>query len=393
MVTMLIILIIIAYLFIIGMLIYGFDKVKDFKLQDLPAKTKFSVVIPFRNESENLPKLLKSIARLNYSKDLFEVILVDDDSEDDSVSIIEKFISKRPFDKVEANGRLLSEIEVNQSNIRIINNERTSNSPKKDAITSAVKMSKFNWIITTDADCILPKYWLDVFDEFIQVNQPNCIVAPVTYLEKPTFLSRFQSLDFLSLQGATIGGFGINKPFLCNGANFGYRKSQFNSVNGFDGNDTIASGDDIFLLEKLLKHNAKKVHYLKSDQAIVTTNAAKNLDALFQQRLRWASKTSRYKSWFAKSIGLIVLLGNLACLGLIFAVIFNYMHIKIAISLFVIKFSIDFLLIFKTSRFFKQENLLLPYLFSSFIYPFFNVSIAFLSVFKSFHWKGRISKK
>jgi biofilm PGA synthesis N-glycosyltransferase PgaC len=85
--------IIIVYLLLIGLLIYGFDKVDDFKFQDLPAKTKFSIVIPFRNEAKNLPKLLASIIALNYSKSLFEVILVDDDSEDDSVAIIEKILN------------------------------------------------------------------------------------------------------------------------------------------------------------------------------------------------------------------------------------------------------------------------------------------------------------
>ncbi|WP_179004477.1 glycosyltransferase [Winogradskyella forsetii] len=382
MVSALLIFFILFYLIIIGLLVYGYNKVEDFKLQDLPAKSKFSVVIPFRNEAKNLPKLLDSISRLNYPKTMFEVILIDDDSEDDSVSILENILHTS---RKNQNPR----IDV----IRIIQNERTSNSPKKDAITTAIKVSKYNWIVTTDADCILPKYWLDAFDECIQVNQSNSIVAPVTYHGRTSFFNRFQTLDFLSLQGATIGGFGINKPFMCNGANFAYRKSEFNSVNGFEGNNTISSGDDIFLLEKLLKQDAKKVHYLKSEQAIVTTNPAQSTKTLIQQRLRWISKSSHYKNWFGKLVGLIVLFGNLACLALIPTVFLNILSIKIAIALFVIKFSIDFLLLFKTSRFFKQEGLLLSYLFSSVIYPFFSVSVALLSFFKSYEWKGRKFRK
>ncbi|WP_179021733.1 glycosyltransferase family 2 protein [Winogradskyella forsetii] len=382
MVSALLIFFILLYLIIIGLLVYGYNKVEDFKLQDLPAKTKFSVVIPFRNETKNLPKLLDSISRLNYPKTMFEVILIDDGSEDDSVSILENVLHTSRKNR---NPR----IDV----IRIIQNERTSNSPKKDAISTAIKASKYNWIVTTDADCILPKYWLDAFDECIQANQSNCIVAPVTYHGSTSFFNRFQTLDFLSLQGATIGGFGINKPFMCNGANFAYRKSEFNSVNGFEGNNTISSGDDIFLLEKLLKQDAKKVHYLKSEQAIVTTNPAQSTKTLIQQRLRWASKSSHYKNWFGKLVGLVVLFGNFACLTLIPTVFLNILSIKIAIALFVIKFSIDFLLLFKTSRFFKQEGLLLSYLFSSVIYPFFSVSVALLSFFKSYEWKGRKFRK
>jgi len=382
MIALLAIITIIIYLFVIGVLIYGFDKIKDFKLQDLPPKTKFSIVIPFRNEAENLPRLLNSITKLNYPNGFFEVILVDDDSEDDSVLIIEKILKT-----------LSKQKNTLASTIRIIKNERTSNSPKKDAITSAIKQSKHHWIITTDADCVLPKYWLDTFDECIQINQPNCIVAPVTYHGKTSFFNRFQTLDILSLQGATIGGFGIQKPLMCNGANFAYLKSEFISVNGFQGNDTISSGDDIFILEKIWKKAPKKVHYLKSKKAIVTTYPVKNIDQLIQQRLRWASKTSNYNNWFAKCVGLIVLLGNLTCLLLMPAAFLNYITPKIAIALFVIKFSIDFLLLFKAARFFKQENLLLSYIFSCLIYPFFSVYIAFLSFFKSYHWKGRSVKK
>ena len=377
MLTLVAIFIIITYLIIIGLLTYGFDKVEDLKLEDLKPKTKFSVIIPFRNEAENLPDLLTSISNLNYPKSLFEVILVDDDSNDESVLIIEKILASN------------STID----NIRIIKNERTSNSPKKDAITSAIKVSNYNWIVTTDADCILPQYWLDTFDESIQTEKPNCIVAPVTYHGENSFLNRFQTLDFLSLQGATIGGFGINKPFMCNGANFAYRKSEFKSVKGFEGNDGIASGDDMFLLEKFIEHNSKKVRYLKAKTAIVTTNPAENLGSLIHQRIRWASKASRYNFWFSKLVGLIVLLGNLVFLGLIISLIYNYSSLQTILALLVIKFSIDFLLLFKTTRFFKQESLLLSYLFSSILYPIFNVSIAFLSFFKSYEWKDRTFKK
>lgn len=381
MLTFLFVFIIITYLCIIGWLSYGFDKIDDFKLQDLPFKTKFSVIIPFRNEAENLPKLLDSISKLNYKKSMFEIILVDDDSEDDSVFIIENSldISCKKTDAL-------------FGHIQIIQNKRTSNSPKKDAITAAINVSKYDWIVTTDADCILPKYWLDTFDELIQLKDSNCIVAPVTYHGKMTFFNRFQALDFLSLQGATVGSFGIKKPIMCNGANFAYRKSQFVSVNGFEGNDTIASGDDVFLLEKLIKQDAKKVHYLKSHNAIVTTNPAKNIKNLIQQRLRWASKTSQNKNWFIKLVGFVVLLGNLFFLGLLPAVYFDVITLKIAMPLFIIKGGIDFLLLFKTARFFKQDNLLVSYLFSSIVYPFFCVIIVLLSFFKSYEWKNRTFK-
>ncbi len=373
--------IIIVYLVLIGSLTYAFDKIEAFKLRDLKPKNKFSVIIPFRDEAEHLPKLLESIYNLNYPKDSFEVILVDDESTDDSIAVIEKIINTIRFK------------QNTRTDIQIISNHRISNSPKKDAITSAISISKFEWIITTDADCILPKYWLDTFDEYIQTTNPNCIVAPVTYHINHSFFNRFQTLDILSLQGASIGGFGLGLPFLCNGANFAYRKSVFISLNGFQGNTEIASGDDIFLLEKFKKQDQKKVAYLKSLKAVVSTNPVSGFKKLIQQRLRWASKTSHNPNWFSKGLGLVVFLGNFVCTLLIPLALLNLISTKTAVALFVIKFGVDFLLLSRTSRFFKQEALLTSYIYSSLLYPFFSVYIVVLSLFKSYSWKGRTFRK
>lgn len=383
MITLIFIIIILLYLFLIGSLIYGFDRVEDFKLKDLKPKTKFSVIVPFRNEAENLANLLQSIAALEYPKDFFEVILVDDDSEDDSVKTIRKVLDTKSLKKD------FTRTDI----IKIIRNNRISNSPKKDAITKALKIAQHDWIITTDADCVLPKYWLDAFDEFIQTNQPNCVVAPVTYNDGSSFLKRFQILDILSLQGATVGGFGLKLPFLSNGANFAYRKAAFQAVDGFSGNNNLASGDDVFLLEKLKKIDLKKVLYLKSDQAIVTTKPMADLKSLIHQRLRWASKTSRNPNWFSKLVGLIIFSGNLACIAILPVFLFGLITPRIAIALLVIKFSIDFLLLFKTARLFKQEIVLFSYVWSCLLYPLFSVYIAILSLFKSYQWKGRTFKK
>jgi len=364
------------YLFLIGSLAYGFDKVPSLKMEDITPKTKFSVIIPFRNEAEQLPKLLKSISKLNYPEAMFEIIFIDDGSKDNSVDIINK------------NSKQLKLI-----NISVIKNERTSNAPKKDALTTAIKTAKHDWIVTTDADCKLPKYWLDTFDNYIQKSDARMLAAPVTFGEVHSFFERFQLLDMLSLQGATIGGFGINMPFLCNGANLAYQKGFFNELNGFDGNSDIASGDDIFLLEKAVKQDKNNVIYIKNEQAIVTTNPQPNFKSLISQRVRWAAKTSHYKNVFGKLTGFLVLLMNalLICLPLLY--VWQMISVKTMLYTVVIKFSIDFLLLFKTARFFGQERYLASYLFSSVLYPFFSVYVAFISVFKGYKWKGRTYTK
>lgn len=363
------------YLALIGSFIYGFNKIKVYEKQDVIAKTKFSVIIPFRNEAKKLPALLQSISELNYPKDLYEVIFVDDESDDESNEQIMGFLAQA------------------RNDIKVISNIRKTNSPKKDAITSAIDIAKYDWIITTDADCVLSEFWLETFDSYIQTHQPELVVAPVTYVEPRNFVERFQLLDVLSLQAATIGGFGIKQPFLCNGANLAYKKTLFQSLQGFDGNNHIASGDDIFLLEKAIKKDKKSVHYLKSKHAIVTTHAQPDFESLIAQRVRWASKTTAYQNYFGKLAGIIVLLMNALLICLVALAIVNLIPYKIVLYILLIKFYIDLLLIYKSAQFFEQTSVLKTYIPSFFMYPIFSVYVAFLSVFSEYKWKSRTYKK
>lgn len=372
--TLIAIIITLLYLILIGSLIYGFDKVITFTLKDLNPNTKFSIIVSFRNEAQNLPALLESISKLNYPKNMYEVIFVDDDSDDGSVEVIDT---------------IPMTIGVTRTDISIIKNERQTKSPKKDAITTAISQAKYDWIVTTDADCEVPKFWLDSFDEFIQTQHPEFIVGPVTYLKTFKFLCRFQLLDLLSLQGSTIGAFGIGKPFLCNGANLAYTKQLFQKVNGFEGNDTIGSGDDIFMLEKVGRKYPEKVKYLKCEQAIVTTLPQPSFDALISQRVRWAAKTSAYQNWFAKLVGIIVFLMNGGLIVFLLLSLIGIIKLNILLYILIIKFGIDFLLIYKSANFMNQKEVMTSYFFAFAMYPFFSVYVVFVSVFKGYKWKGR----
>lgn len=382
MLEILFIFICILYCITIISFVLGFDKVPVFKLKKTEIKTKFSIIIPFRNEAKSLPELLKSITSLHYDNRYFQIIFVDDNSEDESVEIIKKVCDT-----------ILENSGISRTDLKIIKNKRSTNSPKKDAITSAIAVAKYDWIITTDADCILPEYWLDTFNAFILQNNPEMIVAPVAYYNINSFLKRFQALDFLSLMGATIGGFGINKPFLCNGANLAYKKALFKTVNGFDGNTSIASGDDIFLLEKALKNNTNSVQYLKAKSSIVITKPQQSWGELISQRKRWAAKTSHYQSVFGKFVGLVVLVMNASLITSLIIALLGKLNWQYCFVIFVLKLILDFTLLYKTCLFFNQKKHLSSFFISSLTYPFFSVYIAFISLFTSYKWKERRFKK
>jgi cellulose synthase/poly-beta-1,6-N-acetylglucosamine synthase-like glycosyltransferase len=362
--------ILIIYVLFISALIFGFSKIKREKIENSLPKTTFTIVVPFRNEAGNLHKLLHSFSLLNYPKELLEVILVDDESEDEF--------------------RILDSAR-SDINITIIKNIRKSNSPKKDAIKTAIEIANHDWIITTDADCLVQKDWLLSIDNYIQNTNVKMVASGVTYLPKKGFLHAFQMLDFLSLQGATIGSFGIGKPFMCNGANFAYSKVFFQDLNGFKGNENVASGDDVFLLQKAVLKAPKSVGFLYDSKSIVATQTANTWKELFMQRVRWAAKSTGYSSNFGKLLALLVFATNLSwVLGFGFWALGtldqNYFMLFIGS-----KFLIDLVLLLKAAHLFKTK--LQWVLASSLLYPFFSSSVALYSLFGKYEWKDRTFKK
>ncbi len=348
------------YIALIVGLIFGFNKLKTFNYNDNTPTHKFSIIVPFRDEAKNLPVLIESFLNLDFPKNFFEIILVDDD-------VIEEVSLKR----------LIFNLDID---IQIIKNIRKTNSPKKDAIITAIALAKYNWIVTTDADCVVPQKWLMVLDAFIQKTNAEMVVGPVVFEPNIGFLSNFQQLDLASLQGVTMGSFGLKNAFMCNGANFAYTKKMFFSLDGFLGNNNIASGDDVFLLQKAMIKFPLKVFYLKSKHFLIVTKAMVDWKNLFFQRVRWASKATAYQSFFAKMCSILVLLTTV-----FFA--FGWFFGKIWLVCVFGKLVVDFILISKTNHFFDRKTNF--FLVSSFVYPVFSLAVGVYSFFGKYDWKGR----
>lgn len=367
--------VLLIYVYSIARLFFGFNNVNVYENKNFPPKTKFSIIVPFRNEEKNLSKLLKSFSKLNYPHDLIELIMIDDFSKDQSERVYIQWRMKNDtFDTT------------------LLENLRLSNSPKKDAIARAIPIVKNEWIITTDADCIVNKNWLLTIDNYIQENNVEMIASSVIYKTKNNWFHHFQQMDLLSLQGTTIGSFGLGKPFMCNGANFAYKKQFFIDLDGFNGNNKIASGDDVFLLQKAIQKSPEKVHFLKSKDTIVVTKPENDLFKLFMQRVRWASKTSSYSSLYAKFLAITVMLMNLSLILSLWFVLIQKMDWKILLGTFLIKYCFDYFLLFKTNKFLLNGRFIIP-LASSLIYPFFASTVAIYSLLGNYSWKGRRFKK
>ena len=221
----------------------------------------------------------------NLCRSLFELIIVDDHSNDLTGAIANSF---------------------EKNNIRVINlkdftGSENLNSYKKKAVETAIGLAKGCLIVTTDADCIVQPQWLQIIASYYEEFKPAFIAAPVAYMNplhgdslSKRLLKIFQSLDFITLQGIT--GASVFKKFhnMCNGANLAYEKKVFNEAGGFEGIDQIASGDDMLLMHKIQKIYPGRIQYLKSANVVVQTQPSETLKDFINQRIRWASKADKY---------------------------------------------------------------------------------------------------
>tara|TARA_R110002124_G_scaffold120895_6_gene278961 strand:+ start:19762 stop:20889 length:1128 start_codon:yes stop_codon:yes gene_type:complete len=373
---MLVILIIgIIYFAVMAFFLYGSLRIPVFATDKTNTTTEFSIVIPFRNEAENLPKLLDSIKRLNYPSHLYEVIFIDDASTDNSIALISQTLKGHDiyFD--------------------IIQNNRFSASPKKDAITTAVKLASFEWILTTDADCVLPVNWLYAYHTIITHRNPQLIAGPICFESNGSLLEEFQQMDGFSLQIATMGGFGLKNPFLCNGANLAYKKEAFNALDGFVDNNHIASGDDIFIMGKIERNYPEKIEYLKSRDAIVVTRSVQSWKAVLKQRIRWASKTTKQKSLGTKALGFLIFFTNVLLFIGFALIFFKIEHASLYISFLVLKIGIDFVVLWTAAKFFQKPLNFLMFMASSVLYPLVSTLVVLGSLFGQYEWKGREYRK
>ncbi len=370
--------IVLCYFFAIVLLRVGYDRVSYFSVADNAPKTKFSLVIPFRNEAENLSVLVQSLQQIKYPKSYFELIFVNDASTDISEEVISEKLKKSTL------------------NFQILQNIPNQPSPKKTAITLAIEAAQHPWILTTDADCSVHENWLRVLNDFIIHKNPVCVAMPVDYKVNNSFLQHYQLLDNWSLQAVTAGSFGLGNIVLSNGANFAYGKEAFKKVNGFSGNEHIASGDDMFLLEKFKKATPKQIGYLKSRNAVVITKPVNSWKQLIAQRVRWASKTTKQQSVVSKVLGLVVFAFNLLLLTSLVLTLVYPQQFYVVVALFFFKLCTDFSLLWKSAQFFRKKFPFLSFLSflgSTFVYPMITVLVVISSFSGSYFWKGRRFKK
>lgn len=332
------------------------------------SQTGFSVIVPLRNESGNLNALILCFSNLNYNKDLFEVLFVNDHSSDSSLEQLKN--TDFPF----------------KATVLSLNDDSAG---KKKALDLGVSNSNFDWVLTTDADCTFGPEWLSSLDAFISQYQPVMVCGPVNIPVYQSNLQNYEALEFCALVSAGGATLTAGFPTTCNGANLAYQKKVFMEVGGYDGNWHIPAGDDEFLMKKVFGRYGNKVRFIKSTESIVNTSACNTFGEMWNQRLRWASKIRKHKKrdGFIAQIFLFVL-----CLALVFIFISTLLHpfrILMFLSLLFVKISADWLFFKACLPFFNRENSLKSLLMAQFYQIYFILSIGIFSFIKTYQWKGR----
>jgi cellulose synthase/poly-beta-1,6-N-acetylglucosamine synthase-like glycosyltransferase len=260
---------------------------------------------------------------------------------------------------------------------------------KKAAIARGIDAATHDIIITTDADCSYSKNWINTLLTYREKMDAVFVAAPVQFRKEMNLLDRFQSLDFMALQGITASGVSGKYLNMCNGANLLYTIEAFLQVRGFEGIDHIASGDDMLLMEKIDKAFPGGVAYCFSDDAIVVTEPAASWSAFIQQRIRWSSKAKNYTSFFTKAVLLLVYLVNAAVVSLLLAGIVDWQWLKYGLLLIAMKTIVELPFMIRIARFFNKSALIAWFIPFQPLHALYTVVAGTFGLFSTYRWKGR----
>ena len=357
------------YAFLILGYYVGFSRNKEYGLQ---SKTKelirFSVVIAARNEENNIENLLHDLLNQDYPKSSYEIVLVDDNSNDKTVEIAEG---------------ILHEADISYKLIE-------SDGGKKKALAEAFKYIQNDIVVFTDADCRIPEHWLSAYHSAFQQKELKLISAPVVFLSDKTPLSQLFSLEFSSLVASGAGAIAKGRAIMLNGANMAVTREALKHAKQKEKERAEASGDDIFLMTGVKKkYGSSAIGFLNSTDALVKTLPPKTIRDFLNQRIRWTSKSKSYSDGNIIYSALVVFAYNLLMVIVLFASFFEGHYLLMYLLLLIIKTAIDLPLLVSFQKKYKSDTRMSWFFPLQVIYPFYIVFIGFVGHFLPYSWKGR----
>lgn len=333
-----------------------------------PAPVTFTILVPARNEEENIGHCLQGLLSQSYDVSKVEVIVINDHSTDRTAGVVREVIANNKT------GITVSLLDMKD--------DPEQRRLKKAAITFGIEHAHHDYIILTDADCHREHRWLSAISDFIQQHHAKMIYAPVVFRAKNLF-EKIQSMEFAGLVGIGGAAIRLKNPNMCSAANLIFEKKVFREVGGYAGNDGIASGDDEFLMHKVFKHYPDAVHFMKSSEAIVYTSANTSVQELANQRKRWVSKSTKYEDRYITAVLVGAYLFNAAVL------INLFVNPMLGLLMLTLKTITECLFLFSVLRFFNRASYLLFLPVAEVFHIVYVLIIGIWANIGTYNWKGR----
>jgi len=255
----------IGYVFFI-MYLLGQEGPKKYPLSTLP---KISVLVAFRNEEHNIISCCEALNKLDYPEDKLEILMLNDQSSDNSPKLVEDFISgKSAFH--------LINIETELNNLKA----------KMNVLAQGIQKSSGEFIFVTDADCMPSSEWLKTT---LQYFDPTIgMVSGFTILKEddPKIFSLLQTIDWIFLQGLAFGASNSEKPITVMGNNLAFRRNVYDQIDGFE-SIGFSITEDFALMKAILNKTGKQVKYIRDKEGIVFSKPVNGFRKFTKQRLRW----------------------------------------------------------------------------------------------------------
>jgi cellulose synthase/poly-beta-1,6-N-acetylglucosamine synthase-like glycosyltransferase len=334
----------------------------------------FSVVIPARNEADNIESCLNSVLKQDYPQDKFEVIVVDDGSRDTTLKIAQGFAQI-------------------QNSVKTVSIEEPPEgiSPKKYAVSKGIEIATGEVIVTTDADCIVQSGWLQGLNRYLEEGV-GMVVGYTDYHREKNFWSNLEALDYFSHRACAAGALAAGITFTSTASNLAYRTTLFQEVGEFEEVGKWISGDDDLLLKLVSSKTKWKIVPATSADTYVITDGSRSFSEFFSRTTRWASKGTAYggkiSTFLKATVGLYLLFLVLLPLAIAFPNYLVFYWYALGAKLLC-----DFLLLFKAARIFGRTDLLKYYPVVALLHLPYLLLVVIWGHFGEFTWKGRKFRK
>lgn len=352
------------YLFLLALIVGVGGTSHKFKARSKTSETisleKITVLIPFRNEIESLPRIIGSMQ--NSIKLPLEIIFINDHSDDMGLAYLQQHVNDLPITLVSLPDQKFG---------------------KKEALRYGMEHAHGDYYLTLDADVF---FGHNFFAELEKLPTADLWILPAILIG-PSKRQLWQEIDLHIMNAINVGLYGLFRPVIASGANLLFSKSAFLTADDYCSHQHISSGDDLFLLRDFRK-NDMDVRLISAPKFAVYTFAPKGIRAFLHQRMRWISKTSKVKDRFATSLGVIQTMLSVAFYTLLGICLYKEQFTEM-LFLLCVKTGLD--LLFYAPYFFRFKRVGAWCLIPAYqvIFPIYNlVLVIMIPVFRA-KWKGR----